>query len=78
MPDASIHPTATGQAKDTVDAHKDPQDLVFYSGKYWEDCPQRMNFFCRSNTGRDSRYKPLSLYRLLLLDWVMATGWFCP
>lgn len=32
MPDEHIHPTATGLAKKVVDAHQDPQDLVFWSG----------------------------------------------
>jgi hypothetical protein len=32
MPDAQIHPTATGKAKDIVDSHQDKQDLIFYSG----------------------------------------------
>ena len=32
MPDAQIHPVATGEAIKTVEAHQDPQDLVFYSG----------------------------------------------
>ncbi|KAL7009181.1 hypothetical protein EMMF5_001379 [Cystobasidiomycetes sp. EMM_F5] len=31
MPDADIHPTATGKAISTVNAHQDPQDLIFYS-----------------------------------------------
>lgn len=36
MPDAQIHPVATGEAIKTVEAHQDPQDLVFYSGWF---CP---------------------------------------
>jgi len=36
MPDASIHPTATGLAVMVVEAHQDKQDLVFYSGWF---CP---------------------------------------
>ncbi|AFR98466.2 glutathione S-transferase [Cryptococcus neoformans var. grubii H99] len=36
MPDEHIHPTATGLAKKIVDAHQDPQDLVFWSGWF---CP---------------------------------------
>ena len=34
MPDAQIHPVATGKAIKTVEAHQDPQDLVFYSGRH--------------------------------------------
>lgn len=33
MPDAQIHPSATGKAKEIVDKHQDPQELVFYSGE---------------------------------------------
>ena len=33
MPDAKIHPTATGKAIKVVEAHHDPEDLVFYSGQ---------------------------------------------
>lgn len=33
MPDAQIHPTATGKAIKIVEAHQDPQDFVFYSGE---------------------------------------------
>ncbi|KAK9897987.1 glutathione-S-transferase [Cystobasidium minutum MCA 4210] len=36
MPDAQIHPTATGKAIKIVEAHHDPQDFVFYSGWF---CP---------------------------------------
>lgn len=32
MPDAQIHPVATGKAAETVKAASAPQDLVFYSG----------------------------------------------
>lgn len=30
-PDENVHPTATGLAKQTVDAHQDPQEIVFWS-----------------------------------------------
>ncbi|KAL7422125.1 hypothetical protein Q5752_002768 [Cryptotrichosporon argae] len=32
MKDVDIHPVATGLAKQTVDAHQDEQELVFWSG----------------------------------------------
>lgn len=31
-PDEQVHETATGAALKTVEAHKEPQDLVFYAG----------------------------------------------
>ncbi|WVQ82456.1 hypothetical protein IAT38_004585 [Cryptococcus sp. DSM 104549] len=36
LPDSNIHPTATGLAKETVDAHQEKQDLVLWSGWF---CP---------------------------------------
>ncbi|KAL8291904.1 hypothetical protein RQP46_002162 [Phenoliferia psychrophenolica] len=36
VPDASIHPHATGPALKIVEAHSAPQDLIFYSGWF---CP---------------------------------------
>lgn len=33
MPDAAIHPTATGAALETVQKHQKEEDLVFYTGK---------------------------------------------
>jgi glutathione S-transferase len=36
MPDADIHPVATGDAKKTVDAHQADQGLIFHSGWF---CP---------------------------------------
>jgi glutathione S-transferase len=36
IPDADIHPVATGPAIKVVEAHQEPQDLVFYSGWF---CP---------------------------------------
>jgi len=36
IPDADIHPEATGVAKTTVDAHSKPEKLIFYSGWF---CP---------------------------------------
>lgn len=33
MPDAQIHPVATGNAIKIVEAHQEPQELVFYSGE---------------------------------------------
>jgi glutathione S-transferase len=35
-PDADLHPSATGLAKETVDKHKEPQPLVLYAGWF---CP---------------------------------------
>lgn len=35
LPDEHIHEHATGVALKTVDAHKEPQDLVFYAGCQW-------------------------------------------
>lgn len=32
IPDAKIHPVATGRAADTVAKHQEPQELVFYAG----------------------------------------------
>ena len=32
VPDVQIFPTATGAAAKTVEAHQDPQELIFYSG----------------------------------------------
>jgi glutathione S-transferase len=36
IPDAELHPCATGAAAQTVAQHQDPQDVVFYSGWF---CP---------------------------------------
>ncbi|CED84382.1 glutathione-s-transferase [Phaffia rhodozyma] len=36
LPDAHIHPVATGKAAELVAAHKTPQDLIFHSGWF---CP---------------------------------------
>jgi hypothetical protein len=36
IPDIDLYPEATGLAKKTADKHKDPQDLVLYSGWF---CP---------------------------------------
>lgn len=36
IPDADIYPTATGRALDTVKAHQDPADVIFYAGWF---CP---------------------------------------
>jgi len=36
IPDAKIHPVATGRAADTVAKHQQPQELVFYAGWF---CP---------------------------------------
>jgi glutathione S-transferase len=32
IPDEQIFPHATGNAISTVEAHKEPQELIFYSG----------------------------------------------
>jgi glutathione S-transferase len=36
MPDENVHPHATGNAAKTVEAHQEPQGLIFYSGWF---CP---------------------------------------
>lgn len=36
IPDQDLHPTATGAAAKTVEAHQQPQDVTFYSGWF---CP---------------------------------------
>ncbi|KZS86847.1 glutathione-S-transferase [Sistotremastrum niveocremeum HHB9708] len=36
MPDADIHPNATGRALKVVEAHQEPADLMFYAGWF---CP---------------------------------------
>lgn len=46
MPDASIHPTATGKAKQTVDEHQAPQDLIFYSGETLVTGTMRLRLSC--------------------------------
>jgi glutathione S-transferase len=37
IPDADIHPTATGHALKTVEAHQDPAAVVLYSGEQLVD-----------------------------------------
>jgi glutathione S-transferase len=42
MPDENIHPHATGAALETVNAHQEPQDIVFWSGWCVCDTPERL------------------------------------
>lgn len=60
MPDAKIHPTATAEAKKTVDAHQEPQDFVFYSGWF---CPfvQRA-WLALEEKGIDYEYREVNPY----------------
>jgi hypothetical protein len=39
-PDEQIFPHATGNAISTVEAHKEPQELIFYAG--WVSCSRRL------------------------------------
>lgn len=42
MADGDIHPVSTGAAADTVAAHQQPQELVFYAG--WVSEKNNMSF----------------------------------
>ncbi|KAH7928707.1 glutathione S-transferase [Leucogyrophana mollusca] len=61
VPDADIHPTATGQAADTVAQHQSPQELVFWSGWF---CPfNQRAWITLEERGIPYQYKEVNPYK---------------
>ncbi|KAL4064732.1 glutathione S-transferase [Scleroderma yunnanense] len=61
LPDASIHPIATGKAAETVRKHQNPQELVFYSG--WL-CPFNSRvWIALEERGIPYQYKEVNPYK---------------
>ncbi|KXN87456.1 Glutathione S-transferase omega-1 [Leucoagaricus sp. SymC.cos] len=61
VPDAQIHPYATGAAAETVAKHQDPQELVFWAGWF---CPfvQRV-WIALEERGIPYQYKEVNPYK---------------
>jgi len=61
IPDAQIHPHATGTAAETVADHQAPQDLVFYSGWF---CPYvQRAWIALEEKGIPYQYKEVNPYK---------------
>ncbi|KAJ6497564.1 glutathione-S-transferase [Mycena sanguinolenta] len=61
IPDEQIFPHATGNAKLTVDAHQEPQELIFYSGWF---CPYvQRSWICLEEKGIPYQYKEVNPYK---------------
>jgi glutathione S-transferase len=61
MPDEHIFPHATGLAAKTVADHKEPQDLVFYSGWF---CPfVQRSWIALEEKGVPYQYKEVNPYK---------------
>jgi len=61
LPDEHIHPYATGPAAKTVDAHQEPQELVFYSGWF---CPfNQRSWVALEEKGIPYQYKEVNPYK---------------
>ncbi|KAJ7743826.1 glutathione-S-transferase [Mycena metata] len=61
IPDEQIFPHATGNAVSTVEAHKDPQELVFYAGWF---CPfVQRTWITLEEKGIPYQYKEVNPYK---------------
>ncbi|KAF8132219.1 glutathione-S-transferase [Mycena galopus ATCC 62051] len=61
VPDEQIFPHATGNAISTVEAHKEPQELIFYSGWF---CPYvQRSWITLEEKGIPYQYKEVNPYK---------------
>ncbi|KAJ7496836.1 glutathione-S-transferase [Mycena latifolia] len=61
VPDEKIFPHATGTALSTVEAHKEPQELIFYAGWF---CPYvQRTWICLEEKGIPYQYKEVNPYK---------------
>ncbi|KAJ6589939.1 glutathione-S-transferase [Mycena vulgaris] len=61
IPDEHIFPHATGAALATVEAHKEPQELIFYAGWF---CPfVQRSWICLEEKGIPYQYKEVNPYK---------------
>ncbi|KAJ6631525.1 glutathione-S-transferase [Mycena sp. CBHHK59/15] len=61
IPDEQIFPHATGTAAATVEAHKEPQELIFYAGWF---CPYvQRSWICLEEKGIPYQYSEVNPYK---------------